>query len=1603
MYPRFRLLFLDDASEKYVECSTLFHLWDTVDEIICEKYGDNAGLFVSQLYYTNIHLNPEGVEDFLLSEVFDLRALFHTIHVIKTVRAIPLDLHIQSADEYNFDDTAMNQQWKTMFDYINKALNTMPKFGGVSVEQVLDVFENVCFSIHYLSRAKNINEFWTAVMVSSKLFHKRNALTSVKMNFTFMRKFYQEHLQVGPDNIEEVLRACRTVLDGADNVMKIPMVKRLHKLFYHLLVRNFFSSFGLSMDSYEDIEKAALKMKYRDDKKFLHVLLDTVLFTLERAYQYKKTGNWSVFVHSGSTYLDWYDGVEKIIVQSNFTGDPESVGFKYHEYIQDLEDHLEKGEAISRNLRVCHSTESRYFDSKLAQLRMIKSVELTRKAAQATRKAPFGVLVFGGSSVGKSGFQDILFNYYGKLFGLKTDDCFRYVRNPVDDYWVGFTSSKWCVQMDDIAFLEPDKAPAGDPSVLEMLQVVNNVPFMPPQAALEDKGRTPMRPRLVLASTNKIDINAMAYFQTPFAVQRRLPYVISIEPKPEYAKEGMLDPTKIPQTADIPDLWLITVYSVKPVTVARKSVGDYEIKKYIDTDGVEKQMVFSNIHDFLKVFGQTARDFENIQCRAHASLQTVKSMSVCVNCLMIGNRCECGNETVPQLETVQSGDTIFREDIALPDTVSWSVLQTNHVPNAIILWCTLTILWILSLQSGFLIKSSLVRNNVARFVANRLYPIAPRESTQFLGRLSEVVRDKKFQAFVTFFGIVGAAILLASTKIRKSEVLESLTVQSDNIHEERKKRLPRDEKSNVWYNSQYYCSPLDLPQPSMSYSGNIDDFCNKLIGNLFEAKIGRYSDNRRVTRTNKIVGVGGFTYMTNNHAFPEGAAEYNITLIGKSDGSSIAPITFTVRESDLKRNRVKDLVFFEFKGRPPCRNIVKYFDTGKLAGVQKGKLVSVTNGEFESREITALTGYPALPVELEGFSSSVWGGRTQYPTSVGSCGSLLVIDHPRGPILAGIHIVGGANAVYSIKVSQKDIECGRIFSSTSLNHEIQSEDLEMEIGPLHPKSVFRYIPNANVTVYGSFQGFWRPSKSRVGRTILSHEFEALYGKKAEFGRPKLHGWEPWFQNIEPMVRPYLDIDYNVLELCKEGYLRDVLEGLEIKNDFEQLFVLSDMEAVNGIPGVQYVDRLNVNSSMGFPWNNSKKNHIIETPSEQYPHGIDFSEEVWRKVREIETRYKDGHTVTPIFTMHLKDEVLPQAKIDKGKTRAFTGSPVDWSIVVRKYLLSFVRLVQLNKDLFEAYPGLVCQSLEWTHLYKRLTQFGTNQMVAGDYSKFDKKMVAPFILAAFDIILDIHRRAGWEESLLKILEGIGIDTAFPTVKVQNDLVQFYGTNPSGHPLTVIINCLVNSLYMRYAYAILNPNNEVESFRANVALATYGDDNVLGVSRDAHWFNHSTIQSALSTIGVEYTMADKETESKPYIHVDDVVFLKRKFVFDGEVGAYMAPLDEDSIFKSLTWWVASKSVCPETQMCAILISAIREYFFYGRERYNEMRSAILQISDNLVLSGFLDREQIPSWEDLLAQFNVPHPGGSHVDDLINDNHFEEPDVNGPVLDGLISPNS
>jgi hypothetical protein len=346
---------------------------------------------------------------------------------------------------------------------------------------------------------------------------------------------------------------------------------------------------------------------------------------------------------------------------------------------------------------------------------------------------------------------------------------------------------------------------------------------------------------------------------------------------------------------------------------------------------------------------------------------------------------------------------------------------------------------------------------------------------------------------------------------------------------------------------------------------------------------------------------------------------------------------------------------------------------------------------------------------------------------------------------------------------------------------------------------------------------------------------------------------------------------------------------------------------------------------------------------------------------------EGKRCYPVFKAHLKDEPVTFAKAKIGKTRVFTGAPMDFSIVVRKFYLSFIRVLQSNRFLFEAGPGTIAQSKEWQEIYEYLTTFGKKRIVAGDYKSFDKKMMAFIMMLGFEGIVELCELSNnFTEEDLTIMKAIAADTSFPFIDFFGDLIQFHGSNPSGHPLTVIINSICNSIYMRYCYYELNPNKECDSFAEYVKLMTYGDDNIMGVSKETPWFNHTAIANCLAEVDIVYTMAEKTAKSVPYIDIRDASFLKRTWRFDKDVGAYVCPLDHDSIEKMLMTWTKSKNICEQEQLIAVVTSANMEYFWYGKETYYAKQRMLKSVLETVDVSEWIEDSTFPTWDTLKDRF-------------------------------------
>lgn len=1511
------------------------------------------------------------------------------------------------------DDTSSPsyKNYMTFMKYFAKASQYYKK--TISEFMDIDTFEECCDKLAHLygwyTKCKDPDDYVRLSMLAYQFITGRFAHRDL---FKYIsNKYFPSNLQANEGY--EFLKYLRSNFNKAKNLQNTEIYKKLTAMYSYLLVHGILERFGMKItdEDYTKIEQKALFLNYSSKKEMWICILDTTLFICEKLYEYKISGDVSVFVHSSDEYSKWLTKADKLLALAPFTSNLKAHGTTYFTFVSDLNDTIEKGEAYTKYTMAHSGVDCVSMKRKLFSLQLLKNTDITRRAAQKERQAPFGVLIHGRSSVAKSSFTKLMYYYYASLHGLDKDDHFRYVRNPADEYWTGCDSSKWCIQMDDISFLNPSKTSEADPTLMEMLNVVNNVPYVPPQAALEDKGKTPILAELVLATSNAIDLNAHAYFWCPLAIQRRLPFVISIEPKAEYKHENQvfIDPVKLTiESGEFPDYWNITLHKIVPYFDGQRDKATLEVTK-----------VFTDINEFLKEFGDASMKHKSTQNNADKSDNNVKNISVCPLCMYNTTKCKC---------TLQSNNN------SVMDFISSKICTYVTLFFVFIFDILLKIKLFYKFQM-YCAKYRLLRKCIIGLFF-RYYPI--QTQMKLLGEINNIQSSTtKWKKFIGIFGLFIMVATLSyklytaskfSSKKKDNEFdnidpvfdadyesecdltqEEIDVVLGDNTHapdivEEHcelsyteylygpknsldvqgnmyctvESQLEKEQRQNVWYNDHIELTKFDLPLSSQSLVGKNDEQLAELfMRNCVHLDIEGRGQN--AYKTMKIGGifVKGHFCITNNHAFKYGCDRYVVKLTQHSVADGLnSNVVFELKASDIIRNSTLDFCLFEVENIPPMKDLLKFWIEKPVHIATLLMLKRNKNGCMHKHIVHNAQLIQQFPVETLDIKLPIMLGKTVEMTAKGDCGSLAIAKTPVGIAVTGMHMLGYEDQCGISVLTKNDVNsCITRFHDKFTVFEVQGggkPSLECSskkhvLDDLHPRSMFRYIPKGVVNLYGTFAGFRPRPRSRVTDTPLTNELLEYYGVEQGYDKPQMSGWTPWRNNVMPMIEPKIQIDKDILEECVNSFTTDIINGLPDEWE-KQLLFLSDLASVNGLPGVIYVDKLNSNTSMGFPWNESKKKHLESFESDVYPKGVNFDTEIWDRVNSIKEKYNLGQRSYPVFMGHLKDEATPLEKCKIGKTRLFTGAPVDWSLVVRSRLLTFVRLLQNNKFLFEAGPGTVCQSREWGKIYEYLTHFGVEQMVAGDYSKFDKKMSPQIILAAFKIICNIYKRAGFSENEVREIACIGEDIAYPIVNVDGCLVEFFGTNPSGHPLTVIINSLVNSLYMRIAYYLCNPHKECYSFKQNVRLFTYGDDNIMGVSKKAPWFNHTAIQKLLETIGVDYTMADKETESIPYIDIKDCSFLKRKWQFCEELQTWLCPLDEKSIIKSLTKWVPSKTLGEHAQMVAIISSANSEYFFHGKEIFELRHKKFKEILSREPYSFYVNESTLPTWHELKARFEV-----------------------------------
>jgi hypothetical protein len=792
------------------------------------------------------------------------------------------------------------------------------------------------------------------------------------------------------------------------------------------------------------------------------------------------------------------------------------------------------------------------------------------------------------------------------------------------------------------------------------------------------------------------------------------------------------------------------------------------------------------------------------------------------------------------------------------------------------------------------------------------------------------------------------------------------------------------EESNVWL-----APALDDLPDGLEVTYCSDHISTSVYKNLANIRIGGQVSNGLFLDTNLL--------LLPHHTKPDHVVSLDITmksannLCGQNFSCKISPTDC----QQLHSNSDLMVVYVACSGS--FKSLLKFLPKSiSTRPICTRMLWKDNNGErFESK--TMYKTFDNVKTDRAHFRNGAYYNMTNASFG-GLCCATHIFDNSRNSYISGFHLAGarvdnGLNAAElitrdMITTARDTLALRPSITFGSSAGKMRTDSYGIDYTPVQeiPKSSpLRFQESGQVSHFGTISQFKvRPKSSVITSplsTIIAEECDVpqQWGPPANCRRSddRIRDWEPYQKYIAGAGNAYQEFPEVVLSKAIKDYTKqldrmcDTSFGKEL---LSRVRVLGEVETVSGVDGMKFVDAMKPNTSMGFPVNKSKKEWIIDLDPEEHDHSCPRTLDANTLELAAEARecYLKGERHYPVFKACTKDE---PTKLTKRKVRVFQAAPVALQYNIRKYFLSICHFLSSAPLATECAVGINSQGPAWTELNEHITKFGKERIVAGDFKAYDQHMSARMIFSAFKIFEHIAAKAGYSKEDLKIMRGIATDVAYPVVNLNGELIQLFGSNPSGQNLTVYVNSIVNSLYQRCVFYVIYPKFE-GNFESAVALTTYGDDNKMGVSKDFPDYNHTRMQKVYAAQGIEYTMAEKEAESVPYISNIDADFLKRKSRFvphysyvdscgDRHNGMYMAMLDEMSIFKSLHCNLASKDFIPECIAAQCLDAAMHELFFHGRETFKRrhsqlkrvvQRSGISDIIPDKFFLGYDAREQI-----------------------------------------------
>jgi hypothetical protein len=556
-----------------------------------------------------------------------------------------------------------------------------------------------------------------------------------------------------------------------------------------------------------------------------------------------------------------------------------------------------------------------------------------------------------------------------------------------------------------------------------------------------------------------------------------------------------------------------------------------------------------------------------------------------------------------------------------------------------------------------------------------------------------------------------------------------------------------------------------------------------------------------------------------------------------------------------------------------------------------------------------------------------------------------VISRGKEPFICGLHIAGDDKLGLSMGITRNKLEhiyqeIVRIYQLPSLPIK-EGQPPKVKMGKVvinsetvHPNAVMvnQLGPDAEVSIYGS-SPLRTSMRSSVHKSPISDHVEEVFGQPNKWGPPQLQpNWVGFNATLGKLVYPTKPFLQSELKRAKEDFLRPLLEKAQ---KFERAKPLTLDQAINGVDGVRFIDAMNFSTSVGHPLYRAKKVHLDRTMVDgkvkyELP-------QVWQEEYDAALRaWSEGETANLFVSSTLKDE---PTEIGSTKVRVFQACPLVLVLAIRQYFAPVKRFMNLHPREAESAVGINAFSKQWEYLMKYCHTHSSEKVLAWDYSKYDTRMRAQLTITAWGIYIDLARALGYDEESLKIMSKMVWDIVHPLMDYNGTVMRMRNSNISGHPLTVEINDVVNSLYVRMAFFSVCPQLD---FRSNVSPLTYGDDLVASRSKLAAKFDYFAAKEFFAKHDIGITPPDKGSIEQSTEDAGSADFLKRVSVYIPEIDTTIGALSFTSLLKSLHSNLKSKNATPEEVAASCLDTAAHESFAWGRSFYDDVTPKLQQVA-------------------------------------------------------------